>query len=104
MGSDRAKPTAIGNLITLVRYAYTEANDPGKNKGSLRDLVNNTIAKNYKHMQGDQLEEFITSTLGSDRQFVLDLTAMQSRELEKWKGLEAQSDVSPSRKRRRYAG
>ncbi|KAL9583135.1 MAG: hypothetical protein Q9212_002884 [Teloschistes hypoglaucus] len=105
MGAYRATPTVIGNLATFVHYVYTETNDPGKNRGSLRDLVTKAIARNYNKLRGEQLDELITSSLGPDSQFVLDLTAMLSQEVDKWKEWEAQlsqREETPPRKRRRY--
>lgn len=102
MGPYRTTPTVIGNLITLIRYVYSETNDLGDDKGSLRDLVTKTVARHYKEIRGDQFDEFVASPLGSDRQFGLDLTAMLSQEIDKWEEWEAHLEGSPPRKRARY--
>lgn len=76
----------MGNLVTLISYAYREtSNEPGRTE-PLRQLVTTYAAIHCGHFGGSRVDDLIMSTELSDREFVSDFTrrvAQKTIQLEK---------------------
>lgn len=65
----------VGNLVSLIRYAYEVTGDIGEEEEPLRKLVATFAASNISYFEGPDVDELMRSAAESDREFVVDLMA-----------------------------
>ena len=89
----------IDNLATLIHYVYQETGNPetSEEEEPLRMLTSEFAACNFTNLQGDGVNDLMSSTEEGDRDFVIDLmnkVAQEMRYLEGKEGEEAEQTIA----------
>lgn len=93
IGSLSAGSTVLGNLVTLISYAYKETgNEPGCTE-PLRQLVTTYAALNLANFKGPKVDELMMSVELTDREYVLDLMLKATQKIDFLETRSAQSSV-----------
>ena len=92
IGNISAASPVIGNLVTLISYAYKESSNEPNCTEPLRQLVTTFAALNFTDFRGSEVDELMMSTELSDREFISDLTLLARQ---KMRHLERADSKSP---------